>query len=67
MAATVAKAWQRVQQKNLPPPLLPSRTTLTDNGLNKIVATKQQNPFNHVDKISTERNSTITSIKLMKN
>jgi hypothetical protein len=43
MAATVAKAWQRVQQKNLPPPLLPSRTTLTDNGLNKIVATKQQN------------------------
>jgi hypothetical protein len=49
MAATVAKAWQQVQQKNLPPPLLSSPTPLTHSDLNTKVAAKQQNPFNIVD------------------
>ena len=46
MAATVAEAWQQVQQKILPPPLLPSPTPMTHSTLNTKVAAKQQN--NHL-------------------
>ena len=49
MAATVAEAWQQVQQKNLPPPLPPSPIPLTHSALNTKVAAKQQNPFNPVE------------------
>ena len=42
MAATVAEAWQQVQQKNLPPPLPPSLATLITKNLDTKVAAKQQ-------------------------
>jgi hypothetical protein len=58
MAATVAEAWQQVQQKILPPPLLPSPTPLTHSTLNTKVAAKQQNPFNHVDENKKQHDGT---------
>ena len=70
MAATVAEAWQQVQQKILPPPLPPPHTPLTHSGLNTKVATKQQNPFNPVDEnknntMAQKKNSLIRVITLI--